>query len=55
MVQGYFDCYNNMDDIDRLAEMVERVAHRDYRLILSIGEYVPVGFEELLIDYYFKP
>lgn len=56
MVRASFGCYNNTDDIDKLAEMVERVARGDYegeyRLIPSTGEYVPVDYEEPLADYF---
>lgn len=60
MVRASFGCYNNTEDVDRLAEMVERVARGDYegnyRLIPSSGEYVPVGadgpYEEPLADYF---
>lgn len=60
MVRASFGCYNNTDDVDRLAEMVERVARGEYegnyRLIPSSGEYVPVGadgpYEEPLADYF---
>ena len=56
MVRASFGCYNNTDDIDRLVEMVERVAQGDYegeyQLIPSTGEYVPAGYEEPLADYF---
>ncbi|MEJ2750761.1 MAG: aminotransferase class V-fold PLP-dependent enzyme, partial [Anaerolineae bacterium] len=56
MVRASFGCYNNTDDIDRLVEMVERIARGEYegqyRLIPSSGEYVPVGYEEPLADYF---
>ncbi len=56
MVRASFGCYSSTDDIDRLAEMVERVARGEYegnyRLIRSTGEYVPVGFEEPFADYF---
>lgn len=56
MVRASFGCYSSADDVDRLAAMVERVARGnykgEYRLIPSTGEYVPVGFEEPLADYF---
>jgi selenocysteine lyase/cysteine desulfurase len=56
MVRASFGCYSNTNDIDRLAEMIERVARGDYegeyKLIPSTGEYVPVDYEEPLADYF---
>lgn len=44
LVRASFGCYNTTDDVDRLAEMLERVARKDYRgryRQLSSGEFVP--------------
>ena len=56
MVRASFGCYNSTDDIDRLAVMLERIARGDYqgdyRVEPSTGEYLPVGYEEPLADYF---
>lgn len=56
MVRASFGCYNNSEDIDRLAEMLERIARGDYqgdyRVNPSTGEYIPLGYEEPLADYF---
>ncbi len=56
MVRVSFGCYNNSEDIDRLATMLERIARGDYqgdyRVEPSTGEYLPVGYEEPLADYF---
>ncbi len=46
LVRASFGCYNTTDDIDRLAEMLERIAKGDYRgryQQLPSGEFVPEG------------
>ncbi len=56
MVRASFGCYNDESDVDRLVEMVARVARGDYqgtyRMEPGSGEYVPEGFEERLADYF---
>jgi selenocysteine lyase/cysteine desulfurase len=56
MVRASFGCYNNTADVDRLVEMVERIAHGDYHgdyvLDRHSGEYHPRGFEEPLEEYF---
>ncbi|MBU0492882.1 MAG: aminotransferase class V-fold PLP-dependent enzyme [Chloroflexi bacterium] len=56
LVRASFGCYNDTSDVDRLAEMLERIARGDYqgeyRLEPSTGEYLPVGYEEPLADYF---
>jgi selenocysteine lyase/cysteine desulfurase len=56
MVRASFGCYNETEDVDRLLEMVERVArgdyHGDYRLIRSTGEYIPAGYEDPLSQHF---
>ena len=56
MVRASFGCYNNRKDVDRLLEMVERVAAGDYagdyRVNRATGEYVPAGYEEPLAEYF---
>lgn len=55
MVRMSFGCYNNIDDIDRMLEMLERVVAKDYRgdyqLEVSSGEYFPAGYEEPISDF----
>jgi selenocysteine lyase/cysteine desulfurase len=56
MVRASFGCYNNKTDIDRLIEMLERIAagdyHGDYQLSKNTGEYLPKGFEEPLSSHF---
>ena len=56
MIRASFGCYNNMDDVDRLADMLEQITNGnydgDYRLVRSTGEYVPAGFRDPL-DHHF--
>ncbi len=55
MVRMSFGCYNNTDDIDRMMEMLERVAANDYQgdyqLDIASGEYLPVDYEEPILDF----
>ena len=49
LVRASFGCYNTTDDVDRLAEMLERVARGEYRgryRQLSSGEFVPEGHDD---------
>jgi len=56
MVRASFGCYNNTDDVDRLVEMLHKIARRDYRgeyiLDRASGEYQPLGFREPLEEYF---
>lgn len=56
MVRMSFGCYNSEEDVDRLVEMLHRVARGDYagnyRLEPSSGEYYPDGYEEPLEAYF---
>lgn len=56
MVRASFGCYNNIEDVERLVEMLERISRGDYRgkyqLIKSTGEYIPAGYEDLLEEYF---
>ncbi|HSN77713.1 MAG TPA: aminotransferase class V-fold PLP-dependent enzyme [Anaerolineae bacterium] len=56
MVRASFGCYNNTDDVDRLVEMLQRIARGDYqgdyRLNRASGEYLPAGYVEPLADYF---
>jgi selenocysteine lyase/cysteine desulfurase len=56
MVRASFGCYNTLEDIDRLAGMLERIARGDYHgryRQLKSGEYVPEGVSEEQYDEYF--
>ena len=49
LVRASFGCYNTTGDVDRLAEMLERLARGDYHgryRQLPSGEYVPEGHED---------
>ena len=49
LVRASFGCYNTTDDVDRLAEMLERVSRGEYRgryRQLSSGEFVPEGHDD---------
>ena len=55
MVRMSFGCYNNFEDIDRMMEMLERIAANDYQgdyeLEIASGEYLPVDYEEPILDF----
>lgn len=57
MLRVSFGCYNGTADVDRLVEMLERIARDDYRGDYRVekksGVYLPVGFDEPL-DEFFK-
>jgi cysteine desulfurase/selenocysteine lyase len=56
MLRASFGCYNTTDDVDRLVEMLVRIAEDDYlgdyRVEKSSGVYLPVGYEEPLSDFF---
>ena len=56
MVRMSFGCYNNTDDVDRLVEMVQRVARGDYQgdyvLEPSTGEYTPANYTDPLVEHF---
>lgn len=56
MVRASFGCYNSTEDVDRLLEMVERIARDDYqgdyRLVPGTGEFIPAGYEDPLSDHF---
>jgi hypothetical protein len=55
MVRMSLGCYNTAADVERLAEMLERIARADYlgdyQLDSGSGEYVPAGYEDPLAEY----
>jgi selenocysteine lyase/cysteine desulfurase len=56
MVRASFGCYNSFEDVDRLLEMIARVADGDYmgdyRLTPSTGEYIPAGYRDPLDEHF---
>jgi selenocysteine lyase/cysteine desulfurase len=56
MVRASFGCYNNTDDVDRLMEMLQRIARGayqgDYRLNRASGEYLPADYVEPLAEHF---
>ena len=56
MVRASFGCYNNTDDVDRLVEMLRRIAagdcQGDYTLNRASGEYLPAGYVEPLAEHF---
>ena len=58
MVRASFGCYNTIEDVDRLAEMLERIARGEYRgryHQLTSGEYVPDDVDERFDEYFAVP
>jgi hypothetical protein len=56
MVRASFGCYNALEDVDRLAEMLGRIARGAYHgryHQLPNGEYVPEGVDQERFDEYF--
>lgn len=56
MVRASFGCYNTLDDVDRLAGMLERIARHDYQgryRQLTSGEFVPDGLPAERFDDFF--
>jgi selenocysteine lyase/cysteine desulfurase len=56
MVRASLGCYNNEEDIDRLAEslqMIARGAYRgDYVVHQPSGDYTPAGYDERFADFF---
>ena len=56
MVRMSFGCYNHEADVDRLVEMLHRVARGDYQgqyeVDTATGEFTPGGYHEPLADYF---
>ncbi len=56
MIRASFGCYTTREDVDRLVEMLERVARNEYRgdyqLDIATGEYAPAGYPEPLAEYF---
>ena len=56
MVRMSFGCYNDTTDVDRLVEMVQRVARGDYRgdyrLEPATGEYIPADYSAPLAEHF---
>jgi selenocysteine lyase/cysteine desulfurase len=56
MVRASFGCYNNMEDVDRLVDMLHRIARSDYQgeyvLERASGEYFPANYREPLSEFF---
>lgn len=56
MVRASFGCYSDISDVDRLVEMLQRIARGDYQgdymLDVPTGEYHPRHFHEPLEEYF---
>jgi selenocysteine lyase/cysteine desulfurase len=56
LVRASFGCYSSTDDVDRLIDMLEVVAHGgyggDYQLHGASGEYVPARWDDPLREYF---
>ena len=57
LVRVSFGCYNTLEEVDRLAEMLERIARRDYAGQYEVdrpsGMYLPRGFDGARLRQYF--
>ena len=56
MVRMSFGCYSNREDVDRLVDMLERIARGDYVGVYLLdrrtGEYRPANFTESITSYF---
>jgi cysteine desulfurase / selenocysteine lyase len=56
MVRASFGCYNNSEDVDRLIDMLQRIARGDYSgeyvLDRASGEYYPANYHEQLEQFF---
>jgi cysteine desulfurase / selenocysteine lyase len=56
MVRASFGCYNNSEDVDKLIEMLQRIARGDYSgeyvLDRASGEYYPTNYREQLEQFF---
>ncbi len=56
MVRASFGCYNEKEDIDRMIDMIQRIASGDYRGDYEVhavsGEYLPKNYHEPFSDYF---
>ena len=57
LVRVSLGCYNTTDEIDHLADMLERVARGEYQgdyvMNPTTGDYVPRGYDPAILDRYF--
>jgi selenocysteine lyase/cysteine desulfurase len=57
LVRASFGCYNTLDEIDHLIEMLERIIHGDYRsdyvLHTATGDYLPRTYDPAILKDYF--
>lgn len=56
MVRISFGCYNTMEDVDKLIEMVEKISRGEYqgkyRLVKKSGEYIPENYDDNFESYF---
>ena len=63
MVRASFGCYNNREDVDRLVDMLRRIARGEYRDVYELdrrsGTYWPKNFDypfnEYFPHFHFRP
>ena len=57
LVRASFGCYNTLEEIDRLVEMLERIVRGDYCgdhvQDKASGDYLPRSFDPAILDTYF--
>lgn len=57
LVRASFGCYNTLEEVDYLAEMIGRIAMGDYQgdyvMNKATGDYIPRGFDPAILDDYF--
>ena len=57
LVRASFGCYNSKEDVDRLIDMLERIAENDfvdnYELNRASGEYSPIGYSDPLQAHFY--
>lgn len=56
LVRMSFGCYNTIEDIDRLVEMLGKISRGDYQGSYNVqkrsGEYLPLGYEDVFFDHF---
>ena len=56
LVRASFGCYSNTEDVDRMVDMLGRVARREYSGTYEVhapsGDYVPSGYREPMPDFF---
>ena len=56
MVRLSLGVYNTREDVDALADMLERIVRRDYRghyvRAPGSGDYTPAGYEDAILEHF---